>query len=114
VSRLAIILPLKNGASETARALLKLGPPFDLQETQFDRHSVFMSGREIVVVLEGPGESGEFDRSGKDPWIWKERAAWSTILAGGRRVATRTGYKRARSSTDSARRSLTRRSLALI
>jgi hypothetical protein len=53
VKRVAIVARLLPGAHERARELLAEGPPFELAEGGFDRHSVFVSDSEVVFVFEG-------------------------------------------------------------
>ena len=38
MGRLVIVVPLRNGTKERARELLEEGPPFELEETQLERH----------------------------------------------------------------------------
>jgi hypothetical protein len=53
VKRVAIVARLLPGTQERARDLLSEGPPFDLAESGFDRHAVFVSDSEVVFVFEG-------------------------------------------------------------
>ena len=48
MSRLVVVVPLKEGARARARELLEAGPPFELNDTAFDRHDVFLTEREVV------------------------------------------------------------------
>jgi hypothetical protein len=58
MSRLVVIAPLRENARERAVQLLSEGPPFQLEETAFDRHQVYLTDREAVFVFEGPGRAG--------------------------------------------------------
>jgi hypothetical protein len=52
--RLAIVVPLKEGAAKDAERLLSGSPPFDPAEAGFTRHSVYLTSNEAVFVFEGP------------------------------------------------------------
>ena len=52
MSRLVVIVPLREGTLEKARSLLAQGPPFDLEATDFDRHEVYLTDHEVVFVYE--------------------------------------------------------------
>jgi hypothetical protein len=82
MSNLVVVLPLKEGAHERARALLAEGPPFDLERTGFDRHQVFLTEREVVFVFEAPGSAATLVLPGEEPSLWKVAAAWQPLMAG--------------------------------
>jgi hypothetical protein len=81
MSRLVVIVPLKAGGYEKARALLADGPPFDLETTEFERHDVYLTEREVVFVFESPGSSATLRLPGEDPSVWKAAAAWQQLMA---------------------------------
>jgi hypothetical protein len=54
VQRVAVIVKLKPGAGERAAELVEEGPPFDLHEFGFERHTVYLADDEAVFVFEGP------------------------------------------------------------
>jgi hypothetical protein len=87
MSSLVVILPLKEGKVERARELLAAGPPFDLEETGFDRHAVYVTNREILFVFEGGMPSATLTLPGEDPQVWHAAAAWQECLAEQPRVA---------------------------
>jgi hypothetical protein len=87
MSRLVVVVPLKEGARARARALLDAGPPFELGDTAFDRHDVFLTEREVVFVFEAPGEATTLELPADDPELWKAAAAWRECLAGRQRKA---------------------------
>lgn len=62
VERLAVIAQLKPGAATRAKELIEQGPPFSPAETGFERHTVFVSGEQVVFVFEG----GKLDRLLRD------------------------------------------------
>jgi hypothetical protein len=88
VSRLVVIVPLKAGARERAEELLRQGPPFDLEATQFDRHHVFLTDREAVFLFEGAGPSSTLQLPGEDPALWRAADAWSECMAERPRIAS--------------------------
>jgi hypothetical protein len=96
VSNLVVVLPLKEGAHvRERRALLAEGPPFDLERTDFDRHEVFLTEREVVFVSEAPGSPATLKLPGKDASLWRVAAAWQPLMAGRPRKAE-TAYSWAR------------------
>jgi hypothetical protein len=101
MSRLVVVVPLKDGAHEKARALLAQGPPFDLEATDFDRHEVYLTKREVVFVFESPGSSATLRLPGEDPSVWKAAAAWQQLMAEKPRKAE-TAYSWARPQNGEA------------
>ena len=97
MSRLVALLPLKPGARDRAEALLRQGPPFDLEQTQFDRHQVFVTDQEVVFVFEGSGPSRTLELPAEDPALWKAAADWQACLSERPRIAV-TAYSWERST----------------
>jgi hypothetical protein len=82
VQRLVVVLPLTEGAHEQARALLADGPPFDLGETQYVRHEVFLTTDEVVFVFEaGDDAPATLSIRAEDPSVWRAAAAWRPLMA---------------------------------
>src|SRR5688572_1210276 len=81
MSRLVVVVPLKEGVHEKARSLLAQGPPFELETTEFDRHEVYLTQREVVFVFESPGATATLRLLGEDPSLWKVAAAWQKLMA---------------------------------
>ena len=88
MSRLVVILPLKPGARPRAEELLRAGPPFELEKTQFERHHVFLTDREVVFVFEGEGASHTLPLPGEDPAVWRAAGAWQECIAEPPRLAS--------------------------
>jgi hypothetical protein len=86
VSRLVVIAPLKPDARARALQLLAEGPPFELAETRFERHQVYLTDREAIFVFEGPGPP-TLELPGEDALLWRAAEAWSDCLAEKPRVA---------------------------
>ena len=87
MTALVVIVPLKPGAAERARELLAAGPPFDLEESAFTRHTVHLTEREAIFVFEGDGDSATLALAAEDPGVWSAAAAWRECLAERPRVA---------------------------
>ena len=52
MERVALIARLKPGMADQARNLIEIGPPFDLSESEFGRHNIFLSPGEVAFVFE--------------------------------------------------------------
>ena len=88
MQRLVVVVPLAEGAEEQARELLEQGPPFDLDDTQYVRHEVFLTPSEAVFVFEaGDDEPATLSVRAADPSLWKAAAAWRPLMAGRPRIA---------------------------
>ena len=81
MSRLVVVVPLKEGAHARAKALVEEGPPFELEETEFDRHHVFLTQQEAVFVFEAPGSKATLSFPAEDVRLWKAAAAWAECMA---------------------------------
>ena len=101
MSRLVVVVPLKDGAYEKACALLAHGPPFDLEATEFDRHEVYLTKREVVFVFDSATSSATLRLPGEDPSLWKVAAAWQKLMAEKPRKAE-TAYSWARPENGEA------------
>lgn len=95
MSRLVVIVPLKAGARERVDGLLREGPPFDLEQTQFDRHHVCVTDREVVFVFESDGPRHTLHLPAEDPGVWRAAQAWRQVMAARPRIAS-TAYSWAR------------------
>jgi len=88
---LVVVAPLKADTAERVRELLADGPPFDVDNTVFERHAVHVTDREVVFVFEGEGPSSKLVLTAENPELWRSAKAWQECLAERPRVA-RTGY----------------------
>ena len=86
MSYLVVVAPLKADMAERARELLVEGPPFDLEGTVFDRHSVHLTDREVVFVFEA-STPGAVERLVSDETLWEALGGWSELAAGPPRLA---------------------------
>src|SRR5688572_8842285 len=90
MSYLVVVAPLKAAMVERARELLAEGPPFELEDSVFERHAVHLTDREAVFTFEGEGlPSATFALSAEDP-IWRAAAAWQECFADRPRIARTT------------------------
>jgi hypothetical protein len=87
VSRVAVVVPLRPEALETARRLVDDGPPFDLAETPLEAHFVFLSGCEAVFVFEGPEARSIVETLVGEADVWAAATAWRGCLDGKPRIA---------------------------
>ena len=85
--RVVVVVPIRRGTADRARALVEQGPPFDPGEGPFDRHQVFVTEREVVFLFEGPDVTRAAERLLREPSVWKAAAAWRACLAGPPRLA---------------------------
>jgi hypothetical protein len=93
--RILILVPIRRGTSEQALALIEQGPPFGLLASGLERHSVFVSEREVVFLFEGEDAAALLDRLARDPALLRAAARWRGLLAGRPRLA-RLGFAWAR------------------
>jgi hypothetical protein len=87
LEQVALVVPLRNGAIERARALIAEGPPFDPAEAGLQRHQVFLSEQEIVFVFDGVDVRETVRRLMRAPALRFAAAAWATCIAGPPRLA---------------------------
>jgi len=86
LSRVVVVLPLKEGARDRAAAVLEQGPPFDPEQVGLERHHVFLTGHEAIFVFEAD-ETDAVDRLVGDTTLWAAAAAWKDLVAGPPRLA---------------------------
>jgi hypothetical protein len=99
MDRVAVIVRLRPGCEERARALVSGGPPFDPAETGFDGHAVYVGGGEVVFVFEGPGVEWMLRDLVDDRVQTAAFAAWGNLIDGAPRVAYETYNWRATAPT---------------
>src|SRR5215218_10164635 len=95
MSRLVVVVTLKDNAYEKARSLLAQGPPFDLEATELERHEVYLTEREVVFVFDSERAQATLRLAGEDLSLWKAAAAWRKLMAERNRKAE-TAYSWAR------------------
>lgn len=90
MEQLAVIVPLKESAEKRAEELLSAGPPLDLDEAGFERHSVYLTEREAVFVFEGHDVEWNLDDVVDDafhPLLQDALARWGDIVESPPRIA---------------------------
>lgn len=90
MQRIAVIAALRPEAYARAQAILKDGPPFNLEAGLFDRHSVFVSREEVVFVFEGAEVEWRLDDLISDflqARLQDTFAEWRALIVGTPRVA---------------------------
>jgi hypothetical protein len=87
MSRVAVVVPLRPDAVETARQLIEHGPPFDLQETPLQSHYIHLTDQEAIFVFEGPEAREVVERVVGEANVWEAATAWRACLAGKPRIA---------------------------
>lgn len=89
MKRLAVVVPLKEGAQKDAERLLFGGPPFDPADAGFTRHSVYLTSKEAVFVFEGPEVEWSLDDLVSDffhPALHLAELEWEKIEQGRPRI----------------------------
>jgi hypothetical protein len=89
VTRIAMIVPLVEGAGERARALIASFPPLD-PPLGIEEQEVFVTESEIAFVFE-TSDRGILERLGAGPTSWVGAPEWREIVAGKPHVA-QVGY----------------------
>ena len=91
MQRLAVVVHLKPGARDRATTLLDERPPFDLEESGFERHAVYLSDEEVIFVFEAADVEWRLDDLVGDffhPALQKAIEEWKPLLDGEPRLAT--------------------------
>jgi CBS domain-containing protein len=94
MKRLAVVVPLKEGAQKDAERLLFGGPPFDPADAGFTRHSVYLTSKEAVFVFEGPEVEWSLDDLVSDffhPALHLAELEWEKIEQGRPRIGPTSG-----------------------
>jgi hypothetical protein len=78
--RLAVVASLRPGSRDEAAQLVAKGPPYDLGEAGFERHSVFLAAETAVFLFEGPGIEGLARDLVNDPARSAAFSAWGPLL----------------------------------
>jgi hypothetical protein len=87
MSRLVVVVPLRDGARKRAEELLEKGPPFDVTTTRLCRHEVFLTDSEVIFDFETPGAEPPLELRVEDPALHEVAEAWSEVMAGSPRKA---------------------------
>lgn len=82
MQRIAVIAKLKPNVEKRATELVETGPPFDPDQLGFDRHSVYLSGNQVVFVFEGGRLDHLLHRIVREPDNVRAFRAWEPIIDG--------------------------------
>jgi hypothetical protein len=77
--RVVVVAPLKEGARERAREVVRSGPPFDPEEASFEQQHVFLTDREVVFTFEA--DPGSIDALAAQAALWVAAEEWKDLLA---------------------------------
>jgi hypothetical protein len=80
--RVAVVAKLLPGSRERATQIVAESPPYDLAETGFRRHSVFLGAETVVFVFEGSGIEGLVGDLVNDPARSAAFSVWGPLLEG--------------------------------
>jgi hypothetical protein len=80
--RVAVLAKLRPDSRERANEILAEGAPYELGETGFRRHSVFLGAETVVFVFEGPGIEGLVRDLVDDPARSAAFSIWGPLLEG--------------------------------
>ncbi len=79
--RLAVVARLRRGSRERAQEIIAAGPPYELREAGFRRHSIFLAGETVVFVFEGPEIRTLVSKLIDDPASSASFSVWAPLLA---------------------------------
>jgi hypothetical protein len=82
MQRLAVIAKLKPESEKRAAELIETGPPFDPDRLGFERHSVYLSGNQVIFVFEGGRLDHLLQGVIRDPDNLRVFGAWEPIIEG--------------------------------
>jgi hypothetical protein len=80
-TRLAVVVPIRPGAREDARRLLRGGAPFDPGAAGLERHSVLLGEREAIFLFEAETPDAIECLFGRLD-LWEAAEAWKDVVAG--------------------------------
>jgi hypothetical protein len=87
MNRLTIVARLQDGKHDAAEALLRKGPPFDPELLGLHRHSVSLTGSEVVFAFEAPEVEWIVNDLIDDPVLSAAFGPWRAIIDGPPRLA---------------------------
>lgn len=87
VEQIAVVLPLKPDALESARALVAEGPPFRPDDKRLARHEVFLTSREAIFLFSGADACESVRQVMRDTAVWPAADRWISCLDGPPRLA---------------------------
>jgi hypothetical protein len=85
--RVAVVIPLREAALDTARELLAAGPPFSPETLGLDAHHVYLTGSEAIFVFESQNGAAALEPLLSEPGLWQRAAEWRDLVSGPPRMA---------------------------
>jgi hypothetical protein len=82
MQRIAVIAKLRPETEELAAELVEQGPPFDPEGLGFERHSVYLSGNQVVFVFEGGSLDHLLHNIVREPGNVTAFKAWEPLIEG--------------------------------
>lgn len=80
--RLAIVAKLRPGSRERAREIVAAGAPYELGQSGFRRHDIFLAEDTVVFVFEGQDIEALVSRLIGDPASSAAFGVWGPLLQG--------------------------------
>ena len=77
-----VLLPIRAGKDEPARALLEQGPPFDPERVGLRQHHAFVADHHVVFLFEAERDLPSVRQLLSGGELWRAAAAWRAIIAG--------------------------------
>jgi hypothetical protein len=90
MEQLAIVVALKAGKEEEARKLIEQGPPFEIEGSGLERHTVYLAADEVAFVFEGHEVEWIVDAMIEDPFrptLSEAFAHWRPLVEAEPRIA---------------------------
>jgi hypothetical protein len=81
MSRVAVVVPLREGMRPIAELLIEEGPPFDLERTGLESHQIYVTDREAVFVFEGDDARAAVEDVLGEVSVWRAATVWCDCLA---------------------------------
>jgi hypothetical protein len=77
-----VLLPIRDGKEEQARALLEQGPPFDPERVGLKQHHAFVADHHVVFLFEAERDLPSVRQLLSGGELWRAAAAWRGTIAG--------------------------------
>ncbi len=87
VQRIGVVADLVPGSRERAEELVAKGPPFELSDAGFTRHSIYIATDRVVFIFEGDDVEQHVSAIADDPAGAAALSHWAPILDGTPQIA---------------------------
>jgi hypothetical protein len=85
--KLSIVVPIEPGKRSVVREYVAEGPPFDFAKAGIERHEVFLTDNEVILVFETRDSIKSLERIFSEPEFWDVTRAWEHVIRERPRVA---------------------------